>query len=287
MARKTIGGVGIEYELLGDAGAPAVAITPGGRFPMDTPGVRELGEKLAAGGKRVLLWDRPNCGYSDISFDAPSESELSSTTLTTLIRELDLGPTALAAGSAGSRVSLIAASRDPEIVSHMVLWWISGGMIGLVSLANYYCADSALAASKGGMEAVANLPGWAEQIRRNPKNRDIIMAQDPKAFIKKMESWASFYLPTESSPVPGMTPADFAKLTMPVRLFQNGESDLSHTRETSEWVHKLIPHSELLDPPWADDEWNHRSGTATPDGKPALFSGWPAMAPYILDFIGR
>jgi pimeloyl-ACP methyl ester carboxylesterase len=287
MARMSISGVDIEYELLGEAGAPAVAITPGGRFPKDTPGVRELGEKLAAGGKRVLLWDRPNCGYSDISFDDQSESELCARTLTTLIRELKLGPTALAAGSAGSRVSLIAASRDPEIVSHMVLWWISGGMIGLVSLANYYCADSALAASKGGMEAVVKLPGWAEQIARNPKNRDILLAQEPKAFIKKMEQWASFYLPNDSSPVPGMSPADFAKLKMPVLLFQNGESDLSHTRATSEWVHRLIPQSELRDPPWGDTEWNHRSGTATPEGRPALFSNWPVMADQILDFTGR
>jgi len=287
MARMSISGVGIEYELLGDAGAPAVAITPGGRFPKDTPGVRELGEKLAAGGKRVLLWDRPNCGYSDISFDDQSESELCGRTLTSLIRELDLGPTALAAGSAGSRVSLIAASRDPEIVSHLVLWWISGGMIGLVSLANYYCADSAIAASKGGMEAVVKLPGWAEQIARNPRNRDILLAQEPKAFIKKMEQWASFYLPSDSSPVPGMSPADFARLKMPVLLFQNGESDLSHTRATSEWVHKLIPHSELRDPPWGDTEWNHRSGTVTPEGRPALFINWPVMADQILEFTGR
>jgi len=287
MARMSISGVDIEYELLGEAGAPAVAITPGGRFPKDTPGVQELGEKLAAGGKRVLLWDRPNCGYSDISFDDQSESELCARTLTALIRELNLGPTALAAGSAGSRVSLIAASRDPEIVSHLVLWWISGGMIGLVSLANYYCADSALAASKGGMEAVVQLPAWAEQIARNPKNRDILLAQEPKAFIRKMEQWASFYLPNDSSPVPGMSPADFAKLKMPVLLFQNGESDLSHTRATSEWVHKLIPHSELREPPWDDTEWNHRSGTVTPEGRPALFSNWPVLADQILEFTAR
>jgi pimeloyl-ACP methyl ester carboxylesterase len=284
LARISINGVGVDYELLGEPGAPAVAITPGGRFAMDTPGVRELGQALAAGGKRVLLWDRPNCGGSDISFDGPSESELGAHTLTQLIRALDLGPTTLAAGSAGSRVSLIAASRDPEIVSHMVLWWISGGMIGLISLANYYCGDSALAASKGGMEAVAALPGWAESIRRNPKNRDVLLALEPKAFIKTMERWASFYLPNDSSPVPGMTPTDFERLRMPVLLFQNGESDLSHTRETSEWVHRLIPQSELRDPPWADDEWNHRSGTATPEGRPALFIGWPAMAPSILQF---
>jgi pimeloyl-ACP methyl ester carboxylesterase len=284
MARITISGIGVEYELLGEPGAPAVAITPGGRFPMDTPGVRELGEKLAAGGKRVLIWDRPNCGYSDISFEGESESLQHGRVLTSLIRELKLGPTALAAGSAGSRVSLIAASRDPEVISHLVLWWISGGFFGLITLANYYCADSALAAAKGGMEAVAALPGWAEQIKRNPKNRDVILSQDPKAFIKKMEQWGKFYLPQEDSPVPGMTPADFAKLKMPTLIYRSSESDLSHTRETSEWVHRLIPQSELREPPWGANEWNERSGTVTPEGKPGLFSNWPAMAPAILEF---
>lgn len=284
MARITISGIGVEYELLGDAGAPAVAITPGGRFPMDTPGVRELGQALAAAGKRVLLWDRPNCGYSDISFDGESESIQHGRVLTTMIRELDLGPTVLAAGSAGSRVSLIAASRDPDAVSHLVLWWISGGFFGLITLANYYCADSALAAAKGGMEAVAALPGWAQQIQRNPKNRDVLLAQDPKAFIKKMEEWGRFYLPRDDSPVPGMSPADFAKLKMPTLLYRSSETDLSHTRETSEWVHKLIPQSELREPPWGTNEWNERSGTVNAEGKPNLFAGWPAMAPAILEF---
>src|SRR5687768_12801879 len=101
MPNIVISGIGVEYELLGEPGAPAVAITPGGRFPMDTPGVRELGQAIAAGCRRVLLWDRPNCGYSDISFDAENESELHARTLLALIRELQLGPTALAAGSAG------------------------------------------------------------------------------------------------------------------------------------------------------------------------------------------
>jgi pimeloyl-ACP methyl ester carboxylesterase len=286
VARISIGGVGIEYELLGKPGAPAIALTPGGRFPMDSPGVPQLAAALAAGGRRVLLWDRPNCGASDICFDAPSESELQGRTLAQLIRALDLGPTALAAGSAGSRVSLIAASRDPEVVSHLVLWWISGGAISLISLAAYYCLDSAIAASRGGMAAVAQLPGWAEQIRRNPRNRDIILAQDPERFIQTLERWALAFMPSQTSPVPGMSPADFARLRMPVLIFRNGKSDLSHTPRTSEWVHELIPHSQMLEPPWQDDEWNQRSATAIRTGS-GHFAGWPALAPAILDFTSR
>ena len=248
MTRISISGIDIEYELLGDTGAPAIALTPGGRFTKESPGLPELAQALVAGGRRVLLWNRPNCGGSDICFNAENESELHGRTLTQLIRTLDLGPTALAAGSAGSRVSLIAASRDPDIVSHLAIWWISGGAISLISLAAYYCVDSALAASHGGMAAVANLPSWAEQIRRNPKNRDIIMAQDPERFIQTMERWALAYMPSTTSPVPGMSPEDFARLRMPVLIYRNGKSDISHTRRTSEWVHELIPHSQVIDP---------------------------------------
>lgn len=286
MARISIDGVGIEYELLGRPSAPAIALTPGGRFPMDSPGVPQLAAAMAAGGRRVLLWDRPNCGASDICFDAPSESELQGRVLAKLIRALDLGPTALAAGSAGSRVSLLAASQDPEIVSHLILWWISGGALSLISLANYYCFESALAASRGGMAAVAQLPGWTLQIQRNPRNRDIILAQDPDRFIATMERWALAYMPSQTSPVPGMSPAEFAQLRMPVLIYRNGKSDLSHTRRTSEWVHELIPHSQMLEPPWPDDEWNRRSSAAMKTGS-GHFAGWPALAPAILDFTSR
>jgi pimeloyl-ACP methyl ester carboxylesterase len=283
MARIVISGLGIEYELLGTAAAPVVVLTPGGRFSKDSAGLHELANELVAGGKRVLLWDRPNCGASDISFDAASESELQATTLINLISELELGPVTLAAGSAGSRVSLIAASRAPHAVSHLVLWWISGGPIGLMQLATYYCGEAGTLASQGGMEAVAASPQWAEQIKRNPKNRDIILSQDAEQFIETMQSWAAVYAPSTSSPVPGMSLDDFARLTMPTLILRSGKSDLSHTRRTSEWVHELLPHSKMIDPPWPDQEWNQRL-TASLQHKGGLFERWPMLAPHILQF---
>ncbi len=286
MANIKISGLTLEYELLGPKGAPAIALTPGGRFAKDSPGLPELAQALVAGGRRVLLWDRPNCGASDISFEAQSESDLRARTLIELIHALELGPTALAAGSGGSRVSLIAAARDPDTVSHLIVWWISGGALSLISLAAYYCVNSAIAASRGGMAAVAELPGWSEQIQRNPRNRGILLAQDPERFIETMERWALAYMPSKTSPVPGMPPESFARLRMPVLIYRSGKSDLSHTRRTSEWVHELIPHSELKEPPWPDDEWNNRSGYAQKHGS-GHFAGWPALAPAILDFIRR
>jgi hypothetical protein len=87
--------------------------------------------------------------------------------------------------------------------------------------------------------------------------------------------------------VPGMTPRDFARLTMPVLVYRSGRSDLSHTRATSEWVHRLIPHSQLREPPWEDDEWNARSAQ-TMEGSQGntLFRSWPKLVPEILEFVG-
>lgn len=284
MARMTINGIGIDYELLGDSGAPPVVITPGGRFPRDTPGVPELAAELVKGGKRVLLWDRPNCGASDACFDADTESLLHAEVLAQLIRALDLAPITIVGGSAGSRVSLIAASRNPEIVSHLIIWWISGGNIGLMQLAWGYCCEQGNVASWSGMEAVADLPGWADQISRNPKVRDYIVAQDPKRFIETMQRWAGAYAPSKESPVPGMAPENFAALKMPVLIFRSCPDDVSHTRETTDWVHRLIPHSKMIDPPWRENEWNltmieRQQGKA---GGP--FVSWPQAAPLILEF---
>jgi len=286
MPRKKINGIGIEYELIGDKGAPPIALTPGGRFTMDVPGLRQMAKKFAKAGRQVLIYDRPNCGMSDVCLLGESESENQADALAGLIRALKLGPTVIAGGSGGSRVSMLAAARNPDICSHLALWWISGDPIGLMQLATYYCGEAAGLASVGGMEAVMEATSWAENFAKNPKAKETIRKMDPDQFIAVMQRWAAAYVPSDISPVPGMRPRDFAQLSMPVLVFRSGKSDLSHTRETSEWVHRLVPHSVILDPPWSDDEWNYRSGQ-TLSGKSGhtLFRSWPKLTPMILDFI--
>lgn len=286
MPRIEISGIGIEYELLGDPGAHAVAITPGGRFSMASHGIRELADALVAGGKRVLLWDRPNAGASDMYFEGANESQNQAEALTRLIRELDLGPTAIGGGSAGSRCSLLAAAHDPGAVSHLLQWWITGGTISLFMLGASYCCESAVAARAGGMEAVATLPTWKEQLSRNPRNRDYLLSLDPEAFITTMERWTSAFIPSDVSPVPGMDPADFAKLTMPVLIFRGGESDIWHPAPLSDWVHRLIPHSELVVPPWPDEAPMRRLSETAQTGL-APFGDWHQLAPQILEFTNR
>lgn len=286
MEKMDVNGIGIAYELIGPEGGKPVALTPGGRFCMDVPGLREMAEDFAKAGHRVLIYDRPNCGHSDTCLTGESESENQADALAGLIRNLDLGPTVIAGGSGGSRVSMIAASRNPDICSHLALWWISGDPIGLMQLATYYCGEAATMASVGGMEAVLNATSWAEHLQKNPSAKDALLAMDPSRFIATMQQWASAYVPSDITPVPGMLPRHFAQLKMPTLVFRSGVSDLSHTRATSEWVHHLIQDSKIVDPPWNDDEWNYRSGqTAKGEDGHTLFRSWPKLVPIILDFI--
>src|SRR5438552_7991497 len=129
MATVEIDGTTIAYEIIGEvagAGTPWV-LTPGSRFTKEAPGVRELAEALAAHGQRVLVWDRPNTGASDICFRGASESEMQADRLAGLLRALDLAPAIVIGGSGGSRVSLLAAARHPDVASKLAMWWISGG----------------------------------------------------------------------------------------------------------------------------------------------------------------
>jgi pimeloyl-ACP methyl ester carboxylesterase len=286
MPRIEISGVGVEYELMGEAGAQAVAITPGGRLSMSAPGVRELGEALAAGGRRVLLWDRPNCGASDLSFDAPNEPELQGRTLAGLIRALDLGPTALAGGSAGSRASLLAAAHDPGAVSHLIQWWVSGGTVGLMILGSAYFCESAVAAAMGGMQAVAQMPTWAEPLARNPRNREILLGQDREQFVSIMGRWAEAFIPSKETPIPGLPPEAVARLTMPALVLRGSPRDLIHPAWMAEWLHGALPNAEMADAPWTEAEFLARMAEATRSGS-GHFLDWPRLAPQILAFTAR
>lgn len=279
MPRIDVNGIGIAYEIIGSGSKHAI-ITPGGRFSKDTPGVRDLAEGLAAQDHKVVIWDRPNCGESDICFEGETESILNADTLVGLLKKLDMAPALLIGGSAGSRVSLIAARRHPDAVRKLVAVWITGDAIGLSGLVGVYCGGIYAAAKIGGMAAVAEDPGLAETVTRNPGNRERILGQDIDAFFETMQRWGRSFLPEGGSPVPGLLPDDFKQLKLPVQIFRSGESDPHHPRYTTEQVHALIPNSTMVEPPWGDREWIDRMG-AQEDG---LFKNWGKLAPQILEF---
>lgn len=279
MPKIKLDGIDIAYDVVG-SGTRSAILTPGGRFSKDTPGIRELAGALAKDDYRVVVWDRPNCGESDVCFDAESESILNADMLAALLKALDTGPALVFGGSAGSRVSLLAALRHPDVVGKLVLNWITGSWTGLAALVGVYCGELVRAARVGGMEAVADSEFLAECVERNPGNRARILALDEDRFCDTMQRWAKSFYPEQDSPVPGLLPAGFAALTMPVLIFRSGRSDFSHPRATSEEVHRLIPGSQLVEPPWGDREWIERMT----DAQHGLFRRFPLLAPQILEF---
>jgi pimeloyl-ACP methyl ester carboxylesterase len=271
------------YEIIGDTGRPWV-ITPGGRFSRNYPGVRELATGLAGLGNRVLIYDRPNCGETDVCFTGSTESAMQADALAALLEHLDLAPAVVAGGSGGSRVSLLAAARHPEIAAGLAVWWISGGVFGLTTIGTVYCAESIRAVWNGGMEAVVALPettqgNWREVMARNPANRDKLLSQDPGEFKATMERWLLAYCPCGDDLVPGL-PDDIARgMTLPALVFRSGTSDPFHTRETSEAVASLLPNAELVEPPWSDTEW-----IGSQVGQ--RFVSWPRLAPVLHEWAG-
>ncbi len=285
MATLAIDGTLLAYELVGEPDSPPWVLTPGGRFPKDTPGLRELAVALAAQGKQVLIWDRPNCGASDVCFNGDSESAMQADRLAGLLRSLDLAPAVIFGGSGGSRISLLTAARHPDVATALGMVWISGGVYGLLSLATHYCGESIRAAWQDGMQGVVELPEWAEVLERNPRNRDLFLALDSREFIATLERWMLAYVPDAGSPVPGLSNAECAKVSVPTLIFRSGESDPHHTRATSERLHELISGSTLVEPPWPDTEWKERGVAAREEGR-GLFERWPLLAPQLLDHLG-
>ncbi|CAN5589867.1 alpha/beta hydrolase [soil metagenome] len=289
MPNKTIeiNGGNVVYEILGKEG-DFIALTPGGRFSKDIPGLRPLAKKLVEGGYRVLLWDRPNCGKSDVQFYGQSESHMRAETLYTLITELGIGPCIIAGGSGGARDSMLTTMLYPEIVTKLVVWNIVGGVYGSFVLGSYYIIPNILAVRGAGMKAVAGIAEWQDRIAENPDNEARILAQDPDEFLKLMLRWLNAFVPKPGQTIPGVEDELFANIKVPTLIIRGGENDMDHPKRTSLEISCLIKGAELIDPPWPEDAWE-RAGEKQAQGKVKrfnMFDTWVQAAPPILDFLG-
>lgn len=282
-----INGGNVVYEVLGKQG-DFIALTPGGRFSKDIDGLRPLAQELVKGGYRVLLWDRPNCGKSDVQFYGQSESHMRAETLHALITALDVGPCILAGGSGGARDSMLTTMLYPEIVQKLVVWNIVGGVYGSYLLGSYYVVPSILAVRGAGMKGVVNVNEWKQRIEENPANRDRFFNQEPDQFLKLMLRWLNAFVPKPGQTIPGVEDEMFDNITVPTLIIRGGENDLDHPKRTSLEVSCLIKGSKLIDPPWPEDAWE-RAGEARASGKHkrfAMFDTWVQAAPAILKFLG-
>lgn len=283
-----INGGTVVYEILGKEGE-FIVLTPGGRFSKDIPGLKPLAKKLVEGGYRVLLWDRPNCGKSDVQFYGQSESHMRAETLQQLITKLDIGPVILLGGSGGARDSMLTTMLYPELVRKLVVWNIVGGVYGSFVLGSYYIVPSILAVRGAGMKAVSQIAEWQERIAENPDNEQRILDQDPEAFLKLMLRWLNAFVPKPGQTIPGVEDEMFDNITVPTLIIRGGENDLDHPKRTSLEVSCLIKGSKVIDPPWPEDAWE-RAGEARASGKVKrfnMFDTWVQAAPAILDFLKK
>jgi pimeloyl-ACP methyl ester carboxylesterase len=196
-----------------------------------------------------------------------------------LLRALEMTPAVIIGGSGGARVSLLTANRHRDVARAIAVWWISGGVFGLLSLASYYCAPAVPAVWNQGLEAVTSIPSFEETFARRPTNRDLLLAQDPHEFIATMERWMEAYCSCGGELVPGLPDDEARALDIPALVFRSGASDPNHPRVTSEQVAALLPNAQLVEPPWPDTEWIDRAA-----GKWQGFERWPLLAPQLADW---
>ncbi|MEV0362820.1 alpha/beta fold hydrolase [Nocardia fusca] len=288
MPAVTVNGGKVVYEVLGATG-DLIVLTPGGRYSKDIPGLRPLAEALAGGGYRVLLWDRPNCGASDIQFYGQTESHMRAETLSGLLAELDTGPVILAGGSGGARDSMLTTMLYPDLVTDLVLWNIVGGVYGTFNLGAYYVLPSLQAVRGLGVEGLLRMREWRERIAENPDNEQRLRSLDPGEFVKLSLRWLNAYVPKPGQTIPGVDDEMFDRIRVPTLIIRGGANDLDHPKRTSLEVSCLIEGSTLIDPPWPEDAWE-RAIEDRAQGRAQqynMFDTWVLAAPQILKFLGE
>jgi 2-hydroxy-6-oxonona-2,4-dienedioate hydrolase len=283
-----INGGNVVYEILGETG-DFIALTPGGRYSKDVPGLRPLAEELVAGGYRVLLWDRPNCGKSDVQFYGQSESHMRAETLHALITGLGIGPCIIAGGSGGARDSMLTTMLYPEIATKLVVWNIVGGVYGSFVLGSYYIVPSIMAVRGLGMRGLLHVDEWKQRVAENPANEARILALDSDEFLKLMLRWLNAFVSKPGQTIPGVEDEMFDNIKVPTLIIRGGANDWDHPKRTSLEVSCLIKGSKLIDPPWPEDAWE-RAAEDRAQGKVKrfnMFDTWVQAAPPILEFLGR
>ena len=257
-------GVNINYKILGNLG-PWVALSPGGR--RDISGIELLAGNVAEHGYRVVIFDRRNCGASDVVIDGnESEYEIWADDIHDLLRQLGALPVIVGGSSSGCRTALLFALRHPESVRALLLWRVTGGRFACERLAEEYYGQFITAAKAGGMAAVCEMEHWKERIQANPANRGALMNMDPARFIAVMSHWREYFLKGADLPVIGATETELQSIKVPACIVPG--NDNTHGRQTGENLGRLLQKSEvhILFPKHYDEplspreEWDEKAG---------------------------
>ena len=176
MSKIAVNDATLVNEVLGQ-GTPVV-FTPGGWNDMESP--RQLAELLSSQ-YQVLIYDRRNCGASDIVIeDTPNELELWADDLHVLLGHLGMSPAYIGGASSGSLVSLLLAHRHPKDVKALFLHSIPTDDLQILKfLADDRYFQPAVVAEGEGMQAVIEESPWiADGVERNPTNRKRLLSMN-------------------------------------------------------------------------------------------------------------
>lgn len=271
MPLTNVRGVNLNYKVLGNHG-PWVALSPGGR--RDISGIELLAGKVAETGHRVVVFDRRNCGASDVVIDGQdSEYEIWADDIHELLRQLGALPAFIGGSSSGCRTSLLFALRHPEAVKGLLLWRVTGGRFACERLAQEYYGQFIEAAKQGGMAKVCEMEHWKERIEARPENRDSLVRMSPERFIAVMSHWREYFLKGADLPVIGASEEELKSIKVPACIVPG--NDNTHGRQTGENLGRLLHKSEvhILFPKHYDEplspreEWDEKAGEMA-----ALFS---------------
>jgi pimeloyl-ACP methyl ester carboxylesterase len=229
--------------------------------------VEPLAQKLAEAGHRVLIFDRRNCGASDVVIDGDeSEYEIWADDLHELLAQLGALPAIVGGSSSGCRTSLLFALRHPDAVRALLLWRVTGGRFACERLAQEYYGQYIAAAKAGGMAAVCEMEHWKERIEARPANRERLMSMEPDRFIAVMSHWREYFVRGAELPVIGATEAELKTIKVPACIIPG--NDNTHGRATGENLGRILPKSEVhvLFPKHYDmdlsprEEWDEKAG---------------------------
>ena len=276
MPIANVRGVNLNYQVLGDHG-PWVALSPGGR--RDMSGIELLAGEVANQGYRVVIFDRRNCGASDVVIAGDdSEYEIWADDVHELLKQLNALPAIVGGSSSGCRTSILFALRHPEAVRALLLWRVTGGRYACERLAQEYYGQYIEAAKQGGMAAVCEMEHWRERIQARPSNRDALMNMKPEQFIKVMSHWRDYFLRGADLPVIGATEDDLRSIKVPTCVVPG--NDLTHGPQVVENLRRAMPQAEVHvlfpkfynEPLSPREEWDEKA---------------PLMAELFDDFIKR
>ena len=232
--------------------------------------MRELADALAGHGQRVLIWDRPNTGDSDVCFNGASESEMQADELAGLLRALDLAPAVIVGGSGGIRG--VAAHRGPPSrrrlqARHVVDlgWHVRAAHAGHGLLRRVVPGRVARRHGSGRRAAGVGRGARAQPVQPGTVPR----LSTRRSSSRRWTGGCSCTAPIRTRRCPASPTRRARPRPADTHLPQRRERSVPHARNVGA-VARADPRTRLVEPPWGDT--NGSSAATPPAPAPAACS---------------